>query len=68
MTKSEYSKKAKKTLRVMFELYDDLSDNMNVYSRSDDVLESMNLAIFHLGCSVCPADCLSVDDMRKWVQ
>lgn len=68
MTKSDYSKKAKKTLRVMFELYDDLSDNMNVYSRSDDVLEALSSAIFYVGYSVCPADCLSVDDMRKWVQ
>lgn len=63
----DYFKKAIETLESMFDLYDALSDNTKVYSRSDDVLEALNSAIFQLGCSVCPSECLSIDDMREWV-
>jgi hypothetical protein len=64
---SDYKKEAKKTLKSVFKLYDALSDNTKVYSRSDDVLEALNSAIFQLGCSVCPSECLSIDDMRDWI-
>ncbi len=64
---AQYVEEGTKTLQSMFKLYDALSDNTKVYSRSDDVLEALNSAIFQLGCSVCPSECLSLDDMRDWV-
>ena len=62
-----YKCESLKLLKAMFKMYDSLSDNLSVYSRSDDVLESLNSAIFYLGCSVCPDECLSLDDIREWV-
>ena len=67
MTSKEYKCKSISLLKDMFKFYDSLSDNLSEYSRSDDVIDSLNSAIFYLGCSVCPSVCLSVNDIRDWV-
>lgn len=64
----KYSKEAKKTLKAMFKLYDDLKNDVYTYSRSDDVLSALDSAIFQVGASICPNDCCSIDDFREWLE
>ena len=63
----KYVKEAKKTLKAMFKLYDELKNDVYAFSRSDDVLSALDSAIFSIGCSICPSDCCSIDDFRDWL-
>ena len=66
-TNYKYTKEALKTLKIMVHMYECMSLSTPCYSRSDDVLESLNNAIWVLGCSICPKDILSFEDLLEWV-
>lgn len=65
---ADYKKKAKKILKQVCELREELACNLAVYSRSDDVLTALDEVIWHIGCSVCPPSCLCIVDFCDWIK
>ena len=62
-----YKREALKTLKSMVSMYEDLGENITSYSRADDILDSLNEAIWIIGCSICPKDILSFEDLVEWI-